>query len=117
MMALPTLDEVVQDPSRIKGLPIEVLTAMLARCGAAHGILSAELILSAALRSNGARSPRPEIAPDDRMLTVNEATEIARQPRRWFYRNAGRYPWIKRVSRKKMLISEKGLRRYLASTA
>ena len=116
MMAPPTLDELVQDPSRVKGLPVEVLTALLARCGAAQGIVSAELIMSAASRPNGARGARPEIAEDDRMLTVEEASEIARQPRRWFYRNAGRYPWIKRVSRKKMLVSEKGLRRFLANT-
>ena len=117
MMILPTLDELVQDPNRVKGLPVEVLTALLARCGAAQGIVSAELIVSAASRPGGARSPRPEIAADDRMLTVEEASEIARQPRRWFYRNVRRYPWIKRVSRKRMLVSEKGLRRFLASTA
>jgi hypothetical protein len=115
-MPLPTLDELVQDPNRVEGLPVEVLTALLARCGAAQGIVSAELIVSAALRSNGGRGLKPEIATDDRMLTVEEASNVARQPRRWFYRNAGRYPWIKRVSRKKILVSEKGLRRFLAST-
>jgi hypothetical protein len=73
----------------------------------------------AALLMNGstkeARLKGDELAPKTRMLNVQEAVEMLHVKRRWLFRNAGRYPFIHRLSQKKLLISEKGLRQWLAS--
>ena len=112
MMRPPTIDEVVQDPRRAKSLPEDVLTALLARCGEAQGIITAALIMAGA---KTVRSSRAEVDLIDKMLTVKEAAEILREPARWFYRNAQKHSFIRRMSRKKLLVSEKGLRQWLAS--
>jgi hypothetical protein len=112
LMSLPSIDEVVQDPKRLAGLSEELLTALLARCGAAQGIITAALVTAGL-----SKRIRPEAEPDPKtkVLNVEEAVEMLHVKRRWLYRNAGRYPFIRRLSRKKLLISEKGLREWLAS--
>jgi len=112
MISLPSIDEVIQDPNRLIGLSEEVLTSLLARCGAAQGILTAALVtagLSKRVR------PEAETNPKTRTLSVEEAVEMLHVKRRWLYRNSGRYPFIRRLSRKKLLICQKGLREWLAS--
>jgi hypothetical protein len=110
LMSPPSIDEVVQDPKRLTGLSEELLTALLARCGAAQGIITAALV-TAGLTKKVRLGPDPKT----RMLNVEEAVEMLHVKRRWLYRNSGRYPFIRRLSRKKLLISEKGLREWLAS--
>jgi hypothetical protein len=113
LISLP-LDEVLRDPKRLTGLSQELLTEMLARCGAAQGVITAAIIRTAAL-SKKSGLEREELKPKTKMLNVEEAAEMLHVKRRWLFRNAGRYPFIHRLSQKKLLISEKGLREWLAS--
>lgn len=68
--------------------------------------------------TNLANSNPPEglSAPDEveRWLTP-EDVEAAYPAikRRWLFENAGRMTWIKRISRKRLLVDEAGLKRWL----
>lgn len=47
-------------------------------------------------------------------LSVDQAAgKLGRSPR-WFYRNAKRLPFVKRLSRKVLLVSEQGMIRWIA---
>lgn len=50
-----------------------------------------------------------------RMLSADEACAILKRPRRWLFDHAKRMPWIKRLSRKVILIDEAGMHRWIAS--
>jgi len=113
LISLPSI-EVVRDPKRLTGLSEEFLTALLARCGAAQGLITAAIIRAAAL-SKKPGLERDQVKPKTKMLNVEEAAEMLNVKRRWFYRNSERYPFIRRLSRKKLLVCEKGLREWLAS--
>jgi hypothetical protein len=50
---------------------------------------------------------------DVNWLSVEQAaTKLGRSPR-WFYRNAKRLPFVKRLSRKVLLVSEEGMIRWI----
>jgi hypothetical protein len=113
MIASPSIDEIAEDPSRLKGLSETALSALLARCGAAQGAIIAALITAGL--SKKSRLEKDELSANAKMLNVHEASEILQVKPRWFYRNAPKYQFIQRLSRKKLLICEKGLREWLAS--
>jgi hypothetical protein len=50
---------------------------------------------------------------EKRWITPEEAADIIRESPRWFYRNAGRLPFVRRVSRKKILISAPEMHRWI----
>jgi hypothetical protein len=58
-----------------------------------------------------------ELAADlpDRMLSIEEASAILQLTPEWIRRHANRLPFAKRVARKRLLISETGLNRWLAN--
>jgi hypothetical protein len=107
--AIPTLDEVAGDPARAAGLPIEAIAGLFAKHAAVGSALGAALLLS---RSN-AESTVPSADEDENWLTPNEAAPILRRKNRWIYRNAGRLPFVRKVSGRGLLCSERGLRRWL----
>jgi len=43
---------------------------------------------------------------NDKVLNLEQAMELLHQARRWFFKNAERLPFIKRASRKHLLISD-----------
>ncbi len=51
----------------------------------------------------------------DQLLTPEEAGRLLGVTPRWLYRHAKRLPFTKRLSRKALRFSEKGLRRWLAA--
>jgi hypothetical protein len=68
----------------------------------------------------GTASPQPDSQPgtaalsnDDRWLTPGEAGVILRRDKRWVYRQARRWNFAKRPTRKTLLISERGLRNWM----
>ena len=111
MVAVPSLDDVARDPGLVTGLPPPVLAALAARCSAAHAIIATEQA-NQLLTSVGYPGPQP--VASDKMLTVEEASTRLRRSRRWLYRNADRLPFVRRVSKKSLLVSESGLNAYLA---
>jgi len=69
----------------------------------------------AAIDSVIASAPEPVEVVEDRLLTVSQAVEIfpGVVNRRWLFEHDS-LPFIRRLSRKRLAISEAGLRRYLA---
>jgi hypothetical protein len=112
VIPVPTLDEVIKEPARASGLAPDALAALLAQCGRAQGILTAELIMSA---TNGRERGGIGERDTDRMLTADEAGAMLRRSRRWLYRNATHLPFARRLSRKNLLFSEAGLRKWLSA--
>lgn len=79
--------------------------------------LSALAALQSALAvrlMNGTPAPVPVPPESDRMLTVDEAAALLRRRRTWIYRHAATLPFVKRISRKSLLCSEAGIKRWLA---
>jgi helix-turn-helix protein len=108
LAAVPLLDELATRPDRAIGLPVETIAGLLAKNAAAGNALSAALLLS---KSNP--EPNTSIDEDETWLTPDEAAPILRRKKRWIYRNAGRLPFVRKVSGRGLLCSEKGLRRWL----
>jgi hypothetical protein len=107
MQPVPTLDELARDPSAAIGLPSSALAALQTRAAAVL------LAIGAALATSTAVDTQP--APPDVMLTVDEASARLRRSRQWLYRNAEHLPFVRRLSRKSLLVSETGLNAYLAA--
>ena len=108
LAAVPLLDELATRPDRAIGLPVEVIAGLLAKNAAAGNALSAALLLS---KSNP--EPTAPTDEDETWLTPDEAAPILRKKPRWIYRNKAKLPFVRRVSGRGMLCSEKGLRRWL----
>lgn len=71
------------------------------------------VLLSRALGSS-AKAPDAS-SPDDRLLTVEEAAQIARVSKRWLYARASNLPFTRKLSHKVVRFSEAGLRKWLAT--
>ena len=84
------------------------IPAAIAQLAAAQSTLAARMMTAAA-------QPRRQEEEETNWLSVEEAAaKVGRSPR-WFYRNAKRLPFLKRLSRKVLLVSEAGMRRWVAS--
>jgi hypothetical protein len=57
--------------------------------------------------------PATAADPEDRWLTPHEVAERLKHSRAWVYRQARHWPFAKRPSRKTLLISDRGLTRWL----
>jgi hypothetical protein len=107
---VPSLDRLARDPSAAIGLPPLVLASLQAQIAAAQGAIAAAMA-SAPTQSAGLRA----VEAADRTLDANQiATELG-HTRRWVFRNAGKLPFVRRVSRKSLVGSEAGLRRWRES--
>jgi predicted DNA-binding transcriptional regulator AlpA len=53
-------------------------------------------------------------AEKEKWLTANQAAEILQVDRKWLYRRASNLPFCRRLSRRKLLFSESGLRRWMS---
>ncbi|MGA8643870.1 hypothetical protein [Candidatus Binatus sp.] len=77
----------------------------LAQLAAVQTTLTARLLNAPAERHE---------SEDVNWLSVDQAAaKLGRSPR-WFYRNAKRLPFVKRLSRKVLLVSEQGMVRWIA---
>lgn len=102
---LPTLDQIVADPRLVARLDATTVKALMLRATVAQSALATRLL-----------SDEPaEPLPEDRMLTPDEAAQMLRRSRLWIYRNSKRLPFVKRISRKSLLCSEAGVKRWLAT--
>jgi hypothetical protein len=109
LAAVPELDRIAADPRCLAGLSKPALVSLLMRA------VVAQSAVIAALAAEGLREqPASTVPEDDRMLTIDEAAVVLRKSRQWFYRHES-LPFIKRISRKSLLCSEVGMKRWLAS--
>jgi hypothetical protein len=106
---IPELDRIAADPRCLAGLSKRAITALLLRTSVVQSALTAALAAE-----DPHEPPAAIITEDDRMLTIDEAAGMLRKSRQWFYRHES-LPFIKRISRKSLLCSEIGMKRWLAS--
>jgi hypothetical protein len=84
------------------------IPAAIAQLAAAQSTLAARMMVAAAKSTK-----RQE--EETNWLSVEEAAaKIGRSPR-WFYRKAKSLPFLKRLSRKVLLVSEAGMMRWVES--
>lgn len=97
-------------------IPAAEIPAMLSQLAAAQCALAATqgaLIGRITAQAEGGGSD--SYATEDRWLTSDEAACVLRVDRKWLYRRARSLPFCRRLSRKKLLFSEAGLRRWMAT--
>ena len=98
-------------------IPAAEIPAVLSELAAAQSALAAAqgalvtriAVFSGEQDGNGFRSD------EDRWLTSDEAASLLRVDRKWLYRRARTLPFCRRLSRKKLLFSEAGLHRWMAT--
>jgi len=83
-------------------------------------LAAAQSALAAAQASLLARMVFPgdswaQTSDDDRWLSADEAAELLKVDRKWLYRRVKSLPFSRRLSRKKLLFSEVGLREWMAT--
>jgi hypothetical protein len=112
LFAVPRLEELAADPSKIW-----VLDRHTTRILATIGITAASALL---LReAEFARDDGPggtEAKTDDEQsdwITVEEAAKVLHRSRRWIFRNCGRRPFVRKITRKNWLISRSELIRWI----
>ncbi len=112
------LQDLLADPSRVRTLTSREVAAASSDLAQRQLELTAlQLALQDRLRvvsASGAASGPP--AQRDRLLTAEELADRLRTTVRYVYRNASKWPFTRRLGRKKLLFSEAGLTRYLEQT-
>jgi excisionase family DNA binding protein len=106
-----SIDQLSEHPERVSEIPPREIPGLVAR-------LSALLV---ALVARGSSTPPadPEVPQgvpkksQDRNLTVHEAAKLMGVKPSWLYRHSGKLPFTRRLSRRALRFSEKGLRRWL----
>jgi hypothetical protein len=86
-VAVPTLDDLARDASRATDLPVEVTTALLARCVLVQGVLLARLLATAATGQPATPTPRARAADTTEWITADEVTRRYGLTARWLRRH------------------------------
>jgi hypothetical protein len=101
-------------PNLVDGLNREDLAALLEQLKGLEGRVMGRLLLGAPGTPEQSAVTRP-FDDNDRMLTPDEASVVLRRSRQWIYRHSKTLPFVKRISRKSLLCSQAGMKRWLAS--
>ena len=111
----PGLDQAIAEMARLRAsdVPAEAIPSVLSELATAQlAIAAAQGALVTRIAAAGDRNTE---ADKDGWLTSDEAAELLRVDRKWLYRRARNLPFCRRLSRKKLLFSEAGLRRWMAT--
>ena len=100
-----SLDALIADPEQAADLEPAQTCALLIQFAGLQNALAAHLL----------NHQKPAAADPEKMLSIDEAAGVLQQTPEWIRRHARRLPFAKRVSRKRLLFSETGLNRWLAS--
>jgi hypothetical protein len=101
---LPSLDALAADPAQAAALEPAQVSAVLIQLASLQAALGASLLNHQA----------PAAAEPDKMLSLEQAGAILQQTPDWIRRHP-KLPFIRRISRKKFLVSESALNRWLAN--
>ena len=100
--------------SAVNEVPAPQVPSLLSQLAAAQTALAAaQANLLARMLSPG--ESRTVAGGDDRWLSTDEAAELLKVDRKWLYRRSKSLPFSRRLSRKKLLFSEVGLREWMAT--
>lgn len=108
-----SLDAIASAPSpteALSRLSPDALAVLSGRCATIQAAIQLAIITRAAAPTDHANANGSA-----RMLSADEACAILKRPRRWLYDHAKRMPWIKRLSRKSLLVDESMMMRWIAS--
>jgi hypothetical protein len=106
---VPTLAELTLEPAKAVRLSLEALTVLLAQHAALGTVLAAQLA-AVMLRPREPQAPGP-----DKLLTPAEAAALLGVEEAWLKRRARRLPFSRRLSRKCIRFSLRGLERWQAA--
>ncbi len=106
--SVPTLAELVQDPTRASDTPPGIIPAFLSQIAAVQGALSAQLI-----RAFAREQAEEDTRRADRLLTAAAAAARLAVTKYWLYEHARQLPFTVRIGRRGVRFSEKGIERYL----
>jgi hypothetical protein len=95
---------ILGDPARVREIPREQLAAAIVHASSVMAALAA--VVATHRDSSGASEP------EDRLLTLDEAADLANVSVRWLRRHR-QLPIFVSLSRKNLRVSEKRLRQYL----
>jgi hypothetical protein len=110
LKSVPGLDQIAADAYCLAGLSERTLAALAGRAAAVQAAISTAQMVCAIDHSGIAAQ-----AEHDRMLEADEAAALLHKPRRWLFEHAKTLPFVTRVSRKVLLCSETGLKKWLAT--
>lgn len=112
----PTLDDLAAAPDLAATLPPAVAATLLTRARIAAAALEGQ-VLAALVRKPApiaAKSPAAErLGADDYTLDADAAAALLHKSRRWLFAHKDSLPFVRKVSRKVLLCSRSGLRRWL----
>jgi hypothetical protein len=103
---VPSLDQIAVDPGCVAGLPADAIAALSLRCAAVQTALASAAMLT--------RPKTPANGGPDEWLDQKQAAEFQHRPTRWLFRNAPHLPFVRRLSRKHLVCSKRGMERWLA---
>jgi hypothetical protein len=106
---LETLESLANDPRLGLGVPAEAIPRILGTLRTIEVVLQARQRYEPAAVEPAAAQPRD----DDVWLTAAEVAKELRKTRSWVYRQAKRWAFAKRPTKKSLLISRNGLRRWM----
>ena len=108
---MTSIDGLLEQPERVSEVPADEVPGLLVRLGALLAALAARQAASA---SNGNKVLQVEPTDNrDRNLTADEAAKMLGMKKSWLYRHSGELPFTRRLSRRAIRFSEKGIRRWL----
>ena len=108
---MTSIDGLLEQPDRVSEVPVGEVPGLLVRLGALLAALAARQAASA---SNGNKVLQVEPTDNrDRNLTADEAAKMLGMKKSWLYRHSGELPFTRRLSRRAVRFSEKGIRRWL----
>ena len=105
-VAVPSLDELVDDPARATTLPATTLYAMLCRCA------MAQTTLLGALLSASVETTRHAAEEPDSLIDVEAAAQRLGVSRDWLYHHARQLPFTVHQGRL-LRFSTRGINRYI----
>jgi excisionase family DNA binding protein len=106
-----SIDGLLEQPDRVSEVPAGEVPGLLVRLGALLAALAAR---HAANASNESKVVQNEPTRSrDRNLTADEAAKMLGMKKSWIYRHSGELPFTRRLSRRAIRFSEKGVRRWL----
>jgi predicted DNA-binding transcriptional regulator AlpA len=105
---VPTLDQIAADPRCVAGLQQSTVRDLLRRCAVVQSMLVVELKPEDGMPQHGANGQE-----DDRLLTAKEAAEMLRRSVRWLYRKKHTLPFVRKISPRTFVCSQKGIKQWL----
>ncbi len=98
---LLSLDEILRHPEMLAHQPPHEIKETRIACSAALAALNAAEADAEPTAGN------PGV-PAEEWIDADEACALLHFNRRWLFQRADRYPWVKRLSRKRLLVNKAG---------